>query len=131
MNKYRGEFEIKLGEETFLLRPTYGALAYIESVLDIPVPSLIPLFAARGAKMTEIVVILTAGIRGGGVDTTTEEVFEKVRDSGFLKVISEVTEDKSNVILDFLIFAATGKIKGEDSKSPETQGVESSKKNTA
>jgi len=126
MNKYRSEFEIKIGEEKFLLRPTYGALAYIESVLDVPVPNLITLFAQRGAKMTEVVVILTAAIRGGGVDITTEEVFEKVRDSGFLQLISEVDEDKGNVIIDFLLYASTGKIKGEVS-SPEGKGVKGKK----
>lgn len=73
INRARGEAPLTVGGRTYRLCLTLGALAEIESALDVTG------LAALGERLCDprggdLILILTALLRGGGHDFDTEEV---------------------------------------------------------
>ncbi len=79
INKARGEVSVRLGERDYTLCLTLGALAAMESGLGL---DHLEQIGARLEKpsMNDVIVILTALLRGGGHDVTDTEVRNQVAD---------------------------------------------------
>jgi hypothetical protein len=65
MNKLVGEEEITLGETTYVLRPSWQALAEIESRTDKGIIELFELFAVARNKASDTVIIIYSCLRAG------------------------------------------------------------------
>ena len=74
-NRMRGEVEARLGERRYTLCLTLGALAELESALQVPdILALAERFEAGRLKAQDAIRILGAGLRGGGNAVTDAEV---------------------------------------------------------
>lgn len=58
MNKYRGETELKLGDRTFTLVPTFSALAEIESETDMGLIDLVMTATQGRMRLTHLMACL-------------------------------------------------------------------------
>ena len=75
MNPWAGEVALVLGGERRRMKLTLGALAELEAALGAE--GLIPLverFEAGRFGARDVALLLAAGLRGGGVDATAEDV---------------------------------------------------------
>lgn len=72
-NKHRGEFAFTVGDETYALCLTLGALAEIETALGVDdLQQMAKRLRKPGAK--HVIAILAALMRGGGHDIKDEDV---------------------------------------------------------
>lgn len=74
-NKYRGEIETKLEDQTYTLCLTLGALAELEARLqEGDIVALAARFEAGQVSAQDLIAILGAGLRGGGNDLSDAQV---------------------------------------------------------
>ncbi len=92
-NKYRGDVEFKAGDRTFVLRPTWEAIAEIEALLDegfFTTAHRIQALAQFGLR--DLAVIIHAGVKAGGSALKFEDVGRLVADYGVVNAIGPVNE---------------------------------------
>lgn len=111
-NPDRGEVAVELGGVMYVMRPTFQALREIEVGTGQKLVPLVEAFARRNFGATDVAVVVTAGIRGGGEKAAT---FEKVGDMLAEKGIAN-PEVVSAVIL-FLTGALNGGTKPGEAKA--------------
>ncbi len=69
MNPYRGDVTLVLEGETHGMRLTLGALAELEDALEADsMLALVARFENGAFKAADLIVLLLAGLRGGGLD---------------------------------------------------------------
>jgi Phage tail tube protein, GTA-gp10 len=74
-NPYRGEVALEIGGETRILRLTLAALCELEERLaGDSVVSLVERFETGAVRARDLLVLLTAGLRGGGWAVTEAEL---------------------------------------------------------
>ncbi|QDL93079.1 gene transfer agent family protein [Paroceanicella profunda] len=68
-NPWRGEVELVLDDTTHAMRLTLGALAELEARLDSgSIVELVERFEKGEVRARDLLALLTAGLRGGGLD---------------------------------------------------------------
>jgi hypothetical protein len=74
-NAHRGEIEAEIGGETRRLRLTLGALADLESAFGADdMVDLARRFSAGTLRARDAIRVIAAGLRGGGLPVTDDEV---------------------------------------------------------
>jgi hypothetical protein len=74
-NTHRGEIDVELGGQTYVLCLTLGALAELESAYgDQDLIAIAERFESGRVGATDAIKIIGAGLRGGGAKISNEEV---------------------------------------------------------
>ena len=89
-NEQRGEVELKLGDETYTLRPTFEALCAIEAWLGAGVLEIAERMAARRIGFREVAAIIFETAKAGGHKLDEPKVGEAIREVGLLAVIAPI-----------------------------------------
>ena len=111
-NRSRGEVTLMIGEEEFILRPTFEAMEQIEDRIGIGIPKLVEVCKSGEFKLRDIVTIIHVGIiahndgNQRGVPSRAE-IGEKVMDAGLSAVVGQAAMVK------FLIHGMAGSRKME------------------
>jgi hypothetical protein len=94
-NNYRAEIDIKLGDKTYLMRPTFQALCEIENAIDKSVISLLTRYNERGILISELIAITRAGIKAGegSVPPNLDRLVEEEGICNLLPVICKFLEE--------------------------------------
>ncbi len=104
MNPYRGEHKVTVGGKDYALRPTYDALAAMETASGMKLIPLAVAFNARNVGVSEIVAVIVEGARGADPDVDGEALASAIVEAGVLNFVE--------VALAFLSDALTGGQKG-------------------
>ncbi len=91
-NEQRGEIELKLGDESYTLRPTFEALCAIEGRLGAGVLEIAERMAARRIGFREVAAIVFETAKAGGHKLDETEVGEAILEAGLFAVIVLVVE---------------------------------------
>ena len=74
-NKRRGEIDFKVGDKTYTLCMTLGAMAELEDVFELDsITDLSKVFKADKFKVGDLIKLLGALLRGGGHDIEDGEI---------------------------------------------------------
>lgn len=74
-NPYRGEVSLTINEVPMVMRLTLGALAELEENLtEDSLISLVQRFEKKAFSARDLMVLLVAGLRGGGHDITAADL---------------------------------------------------------
>lgn len=85
-NDLRGEIEINLGGQTYLMRPSFQVMREIEMLTRMDINPLGKKFSLAQQGIQDVTAVLYAGIRGGGnTKLKYDEVGEMVYRKGFAK----------------------------------------------
>ncbi len=104
VNPYRGESEVLLDGTAYVMRLTLGALAELEAELESDsLMELVERFERGAFKARDLLALLRAGLRGGGLEISAADLLSRQIDGGpvgaaraaarLLKVTFEVPED--------------------------------------
>lgn len=88
-NKHRGEEELRLAGRTYVLRPTFQALAEIEAELDEKLLRIAERSLAGNIGTKETLAVVRAFIRGGGAEPPSD-LEAAIMQRGVLVVIGTV-----------------------------------------
>ena len=91
-NEQRGEVELRLGDETYTLRPTFEALCAIEGRLGAGVLEIAERMAARRIGLREVAAIVFETAKAGGHKVTESEIGAGILEAGLFAVILPVVE---------------------------------------
>ncbi len=89
-NEQRGEIELKLGDETYTLRPTFEALCAIEGRLGAGVLEIAERMAARRIGFREVAAIIFETAKAGGHKLDEAKVGEAILEVGLLAVVAPI-----------------------------------------
>jgi len=98
VNEQRGEVAITLAGKSFVLRPTYGALAEIESTLGCGIVALVRRLERGDFGVVDLAVIVTAGLKAAGEPATQDKVGEMIRQAGFAPVVKATAAFLENAL---------------------------------
>lgn len=74
-NPWTGEVALVINGQRRVLKLTLGALAELEQVLDTPsLVALVERFESSSFSMRDVMALLAAGLRGGGVELSAREL---------------------------------------------------------
>lgn len=107
-NRIRGEVEIVLAGQSYLMRPSFGGLAEIEDKSGLDLLALAIKLGNNKTAIKDLVAVIYGGMKGAGSALSYEEVGELVVDEGVTKVAKPVAQ--------FLSMALSG-AKESDKKS--------------
>ena len=91
-NKHRGEVAISLGGRSYLLRPTFAAIAEIEARSGQGLIGLARRLAAGDIRVSDFACIVHAGLRAAGEPARFEKVGELVLEEGVANLAPAVGE---------------------------------------
>ena len=111
MNKLRGELKVNLKNKEYNTRLTLDGIMRIEQATGKPFLKLANGLMNQDLSMTDIVVVMTQAIRGGGNDFTQKQIGELLFDAGITDSMRVTAEVLSNAI--------TGGENEEDGKKDE------------
>jgi len=97
-NKARGEVEIVLKGRTLKMRPTHQFLAEIESLRGMGVMAIVQRFLTRNYGFADVVDIVWAGLKAGGLQVRRDKVAELVFETGITAPASAAIELLSNAL---------------------------------
>lgn len=90
-NPQRNELTIKLGDKSFLVRPTFGFIVEVEEYFDSPLTTLVLEKLQTGKiKALELAAIIAAGVRGAGKEVSDEEIQEAIAAAGTVVSIDAI-----------------------------------------
>lgn len=117
-NPHRGEIEIALvtpdgDERKFVMRPSFQALAEIESMAGVGIVPLARRFMARQWSITDATAVITAGLKAAGEPAKYEKVGEMVFRTGLSNIAKPIN--------DFLEASLSGGEKPRARKSGEAE----------
>ena len=81
-NAQRGEVEIALGGRRYVMRPSFAAIAEIETRTGQGVIGLARRLASGDIRVSDVAAIVTAGLRAAGEPAKLEMVGEMVLEEG-------------------------------------------------
>lgn len=124
VNIHRGEVEIKLGGRVFKMRPTHQFLAEIEAQSGLGSMALIARFLRREFGFTDVVTVVWAGLKAGGLQVRREKVEHLVFETG----ISQPAVAATNLLTNALGFGRSEKSdedeeEGEDGQEGEVDAA--------
>jgi|TARA_A100001011_G_scaffold64180_1_gene64792 hypothetical protein len=91
-NPLRGEVNIELGSETYKARLNIDALVRIETELDQGILKLATRIAQADVRISELITVLKAALRGGGNDLQEKDVGKIITDIGIVQASTEVAK---------------------------------------
>lgn len=97
-NPFRGELEVKLGNQTYKTRLTVDACIRIETALNMSLVKLATRLSEGDLMLSEISVILSSAIKGGGNNVTQEQVNKIIYESGLSEGLRCCGEVLANVL---------------------------------
>lgn len=95
MNKQRGDVAVTIDGQDYVLRPTYQALAEIESRTGVGLVALAGKFMNRDFGVTEAVTIVSAGIAGSG-EKPPKDLGDMMIGHGVLQLAGPILEFLTN-----------------------------------
>jgi len=107
-NPHRGEVEVSLGGETFILRPTFEALAEIEKATGLGLVPFATKITTGSYGVLDVFTVLKAGIRAGGREPP-KDLGQRIVEEGLIRL--------SDGVLNFLTQALDGGSKGAPGKA--------------
>lgn len=99
MNKQRGEHTIILNGQTYALRPTFAALAAIESRTGVGIIELVNRFISGQHKVGDTVAVIEEGIRAAGGDVPTN-VGELIVGAGYIRCYGDCVHFLNKAVSD-------------------------------
>ena len=81
-NPHRGEVALTLGGRSFALRPTFAAIAEIETRCGQGLVALARRLTAGDIRVSDFAVIITAGLKAAGEPARYDKVGELVLEEG-------------------------------------------------
>lgn len=81
-NRHRGEVEVTLGGRRFTMRPSFAAIAEIESRSGQGLVALARRLTAGDIRVSDFATIIAAGLRAAGEPARIETVGELVLEEG-------------------------------------------------
>ncbi len=81
-NRHRGEVEITLAGKSYVMRPTFGALAAIEAKTGEGIAELLERMRTGRVRITDVTAVIWAGLGATGEPVTYEKVGELVAEIG-------------------------------------------------
>lgn len=132
-NKYKGEVVIKIGEQEFVLKPSYEAIATIEETTGKSLPALMDMFSTDGgAYLKDVVAVIWGGVVGsmGDKAPSLSEIGELVVEHGIMQLVANQELD-DNPVAQFMVKCLRGN-KALDELSPKAddKGEDDGKKPT-
>ena len=91
-NAARGEIELRLGDETYTLRPTFAALCAIESELGRGILKIADDMANREICIKDMASIVTITATAAGHKVDEAKIGEGISQVGFIPVFPAVLE---------------------------------------
>lgn len=103
-NQRRGEITARLNDQDWILCLTLGALARLEtSYQSEDLAALISRFSSGKLQARDLILILTAGLQGGGHDVSEEDVADMRIEGGalgFARLVTRLLEVTFNTAPD-------------------------------
>ena len=112
-NPFRGELEVKLGNQTYKTRMTVDSLIRIETALGQSIVQLTTKLSEGHLSLTEMGFLIHSAIKGGGNDIDENKVNNLIYESGITDGMRVCGELLANVL--------QGGQKQNENKSEETQ----------
>lgn len=81
-NPHRGEVELSLGGRRFVMRPSFAAIAEIETRSGQGLVGLARRLTAGDIRVSDFATVITAGLKAAGEPARYEKVGEMVLDEG-------------------------------------------------
>lgn len=97
-NPFRGEKEVKLGNQTYKTRLTVDSLIRLEQTTGQSLIKLTQRLSEGSLTLSDIASIITPAIRGGGADIKEDEVIKIIYQSGVADGIRVCGELLANVL---------------------------------
>lgn len=91
-NKSRGEVEITIKGEKFILAPTFKAIVTMESALSLGIADIGVRFTQGRAGITDMAWVVFAGAKAGGSKMKMDDIGNLIQRHGFIKIITEVID---------------------------------------
>tara|TARA_Y100001951_G_C11133973_1_gene179775 strand:+ start:166 stop:516 length:351 start_codon:yes stop_codon:yes gene_type:complete len=91
-NPLKGEVNIELGSETYKARLNIDALVKIETELDQGILKLASRISQADVRISELIVVLKAALRGGGNNLQDKDVGRIITDIGIVQASTEVAK---------------------------------------
>lgn len=110
MNKLRGEIEIDIEGESYILRPTFDAIASIESKTDKSLVKIATLLSQNDIRVADLTEIIFQGAKAANNEINREKIQGAILDKGIYKFMQPCME--------FLRLALGGKDQDESKKEP-------------
>jgi|GEM_PF-2593124 len=92
VNKYRGEVELILGQNTYILCPTFSNVVELESHLNQGLFAIAKDFKNSDFKVNQVVAILYYGLSDKSDFKHIDEFAELINQQGYLKYINQAMQ---------------------------------------
>lgn len=97
-NPYRGELEIKLGNQTYKTRMTVDSLIRLENRLGQSIVQLTTKLSEGHLSLTEMGFLIHSALKGGGNDMDENKVNQLIYESGITDGMRVCGELLANVL---------------------------------
>ncbi len=97
-NEFRGDVSLTLGERTLTLRPTYEAMAQIETEMGMGLLALVRQFAHQDIGVLQLACVIHLAAKAGGSDIERVEVGALIIGSGFADAAKAATDLLTNAV---------------------------------
>jgi hypothetical protein len=91
-NPLKGQIEITLGDNTYKARLTVDAIITIETAVGCGIIKLAQKMAEADIRITDLIAVLHAALRGGGNDLQEKDISKIIQDVGIVEATRCVAE---------------------------------------
>ena len=91
-NPLKGQIEVTLGSNTYKARLTVDAIITIETAVGCGIIKLAQKMADADIKITDLIAVLHAALRGGGNDLQEKDISKIIQDVGIVEATRCVAE---------------------------------------
>ena len=91
-NPLKGEVRVELAGEEYKARLSLDAIMKLEQTLGMGIVKLMMNLSEANVRITDLVAVLVAALRGGGNDVKDAEVKNIVSDAGLMEATKVVSE---------------------------------------
>jgi hypothetical protein len=91
-NPLKGQIEVTLGSNTYKARLTVDAIITIETAVGCGIIKLAQKMADADIRLTDLIVVLLAALRGGGNDLQEKDISRIIQDVGIIEATRCVAE---------------------------------------
>ena len=97
-NPFKGELEVKLGNQTYKTRLTVNSCIEIETALKTSLVKLATRLSEGDLTISEIAMVLTPAIKGGGNNVEFNDITKIIYESGMVEGLRVCGEILTNVL---------------------------------
>lgn len=91
-NPLKGQIEVTLGSNTYKARLTVDAIITIETAVGCGIIKLAQKMAEADIRITDLIAVLHAALRGGGNDLQEKDISKIIQDVGIVEATRCVAE---------------------------------------